>query len=391
MAARAYPLLRFRTRVHPAAGDADVLPWRPALRRRPDLQLDPRPEGARADGQHLRLGDDDARVGSRLPLRHRARRTGGDPARGRELARPDPSQTVGPFFSIGLSDRRLDELVPAGTEEAIRVEGRVLDGAGEPVVDAMVEIWQADRGGEYGPGFGWGRSGTDDRGRFGFLTVKPGSVDGQAPHLLLLVFARGLLRPVLTRMYFPDEAEANEADTVLDTVPGSSARRWSRPRTATSCASTSGCRGTTRPRSSTCDVRRRLRPGRAPGSGVGQRVAAGDARLRGALAAAEAKAGVDSRGGRRGDRRVLSHGALRPRRARAGRTRRRRSGRADGAQAARARRRRGGELGALGRDEPGRDGHGRDARGGPRARARPRARRRAPRRARRWRARTGAR
>ena len=58
---------------------------------------------------------------------------------------PTPSQTVGPFFSIGLSDRRLDELVPAGTEEAIRVEGRVLDGAGEPVVDAMVEIWQADR------------------------------------------------------------------------------------------------------------------------------------------------------------------------------------------------------------------------------------------------------
>jgi protocatechuate 3,4-dioxygenase alpha subunit len=133
---------------------------------------------------------------------------------------PTPSQTVGPFFSIGLSDRRLDELVPAGTEEAIRVEGRVLDGAGEPVVDAMVEIWQADRGGEYGPGFGWGRSGTDDEGRFGFLTVKPGSVDGQAPHLLVLVFARGLLRPVLTRMYFPDEADANEADTVLDTVPG---------------------------------------------------------------------------------------------------------------------------------------------------------------------------
>ena len=132
---------------------------------------------------------------------------------------PTPSQTVGPFFSIGLSDRRLDELVPAGTEGAVRVEGRVLDGAGDPVADAMVEIWQADAAGEYSTGFGWGRSGTDDDGRFGFLTVKPGAVDGQAPHLVVLVFARGLLKPVLTRVYFPDEAEANAGDAVLATVP----------------------------------------------------------------------------------------------------------------------------------------------------------------------------
>ena len=96
---------------------------------------------------------------------------------------PTPSQTVGPFFSIGLSDRRLDRIVSEGTEGAVRLEGRVLDGAGEPVADAMVEVWQADAAGEYGTDFGWGRSGTDDDGHFEFLTVKPGSVAGQAPHL----------------------------------------------------------------------------------------------------------------------------------------------------------------------------------------------------------------
>jgi len=132
---------------------------------------------------------------------------------------PTPSQTVGPFFSIGLSDRRLDELVPPGTDGAVRVAGRVLDGAGDPVADAMVEFWQANAAGEYGRDFGWGRSGSDDEGRFRFLTVKPGAVDGQAPHVVLLVFARGLLKPVLTRMYFPDEAEANAGDAVLATVP----------------------------------------------------------------------------------------------------------------------------------------------------------------------------
>jgi protocatechuate 3,4-dioxygenase alpha subunit len=132
---------------------------------------------------------------------------------------PTPSQTVGPFFSIGLSDRRLDTLVAEGTEGAVQIVGRVLDGAGEPVVDAMVEIWQANAVGEYTPDFGWGRSGTGDDGSFGFVTVKPGPVDGQAPHLVVLVFARGLLKPVLTRMYFPDEPDANGRDPVLDTVP----------------------------------------------------------------------------------------------------------------------------------------------------------------------------
>jgi protocatechuate 3,4-dioxygenase, alpha subunit len=125
-----------------------------------------------------------------------------------------PSQTVGPFFSIGLLGRSANELVARGVE----VTGRVLDGAGEPVPDAMVEIWQADEEGRYRPDFGWGRSGCDEDGRFSFVTRRPGSVAGQAPHLIVLTFARGLLKPALTRMYFPDEEQANASDPVLSAV-----------------------------------------------------------------------------------------------------------------------------------------------------------------------------
>ena len=125
-----------------------------------------------------------------------------------------PSQTVGPYFSIGLLGRSANEISPGG----IVVTGRVLDGAGEPVPDAMVEIWQADEDGRYGPDFGWGRSGCDENGRFSFVTRKPGRVAGQAPHLMVLTFARGLLKPVLTRMYFPDEEQANDEDPVLSAV-----------------------------------------------------------------------------------------------------------------------------------------------------------------------------
>lgn len=123
-----------------------------------------------------------------------------------------PSQTVGPYFTLGLIDA--NELVADG----LRITGRVLDGAGEPVPDAIVEIWQADEEGHYRPDFGWGRSGCDAGGCYSFTTCKPGSVDGQAPHLTMLVFARGLLKPVLTRMYFPDEEEANARDPVLSAV-----------------------------------------------------------------------------------------------------------------------------------------------------------------------------
>ncbi len=125
-----------------------------------------------------------------------------------------PSQTVGPYFSIGLLDHNASELVPGG----IRIAGRVLDGAGEPVPDAMVEIWQADEEGRYRPDFGWGRSGCDHDGRFSFVTRKPGRVAGQSPHVMVMAFARGLLKPVLTRMYFPDEERANAEDPVLAAV-----------------------------------------------------------------------------------------------------------------------------------------------------------------------------
>jgi len=131
-----------------------------------------------------------------------------------------PSQTVGPYFTIGLARRTENELVPAGSEGSFVLAGRVLDGDGAPVSDAMVEIWQADPAGTYRGDFGWGRCGTGVDGAFSFVTAKPGRVEGQAPHFVMLVFMRGLLKPVLTRVYFPDEADANGDDPVLAGVPG---------------------------------------------------------------------------------------------------------------------------------------------------------------------------
>jgi protocatechuate 3,4-dioxygenase, alpha subunit len=135
---------------------------------------------------------------------------------------PTPSQTIGPFFHDALLDRDLTELVDPDHPGAIKIAGAVYDGSGEPVPDAMVEIAQADAAGRHGsedfPGFG--RSGTDEHGRFSFTTLKPGPVQGpdgtlQAPHANVTVFARGLLRQVVTRVYFPDEGETNAADPVL--------------------------------------------------------------------------------------------------------------------------------------------------------------------------------
>jgi protocatechuate 3,4-dioxygenase alpha subunit len=139
-----------------------------------------------------------------------------------------PSQTIGPFFAFGLCVEPQNELVEPGSAGAITLSGRLLDGAGEPVPDGMVEVWQADESGRRREGFGWGRCATDEDGGFRFLTVKPGPVSGedgtsQAPHLTLLAFARGLLKPVLTRVYFPDE-EANEADPVLAGIPDAADR-----------------------------------------------------------------------------------------------------------------------------------------------------------------------
>jgi len=148
------------------------------------------------------------------------------------------SQTVGPFFSPCLlrEDARRNVLVQPNTAgERIRIEGRVLDGDGAPVPDALVEIWQANAHGRYNhpadqgaapldPAFtGFGRSGTDDDGGYWFETVKPGSVPfdngtQQAPHIVVTVFARGLLNHAVTRLYFADEP-ATDADPVLQRVP----------------------------------------------------------------------------------------------------------------------------------------------------------------------------
>jgi protocatechuate 3,4-dioxygenase alpha subunit len=139
-----------------------------------------------------------------------------------------PSQTVGPFFEFGLVTKPL--LVDEGSAGAIRIEGRVLDGAGEPVPDGLVEIWQAGADGRYEEGHGgWGRCQTDADGGYAFTTVKPGAVDDPdgttlAPHLSVLCFARGLLKPVLTRLYFSDEQEANDADPVLRAIPDEAER-----------------------------------------------------------------------------------------------------------------------------------------------------------------------
>jgi protocatechuate 3,4-dioxygenase alpha subunit len=154
-----------------------------------------------------------------------------------------PSQTVGPFFHDALLDEDRSELVPPDHPEALRIEGTVYDGAGEPVSDAMVEIWQANGAGRYNDpkddredlpldeGYsGFGRSGTDSGGRFSFVTVKPGPTPGpdgglQAPHIMVSVFARGLLNRVATRIYFPDEEAANANDPVLSSVEDPRFRR----------------------------------------------------------------------------------------------------------------------------------------------------------------------
>jgi protocatechuate 3,4-dioxygenase, alpha subunit len=136
-----------------------------------------------------------------------------------------PSQTVGPFFAIELPYAEGPYVVPDGAEGAVWLRGRVLDGAGDPIPDALVETWQADPDGRFDSDFrGFGRSGTDAEGAWAIHTLKPGPVpapDGgmQAPHVDLTVFARGLLRHLVTRLYFDDEAEANAADPVLSGLP----------------------------------------------------------------------------------------------------------------------------------------------------------------------------
>jgi protocatechuate 3,4-dioxygenase alpha subunit len=156
---------------------------------------------------------------------------------------PTPSQTVGPFFRLGLAHPEWGDLAaddPMG--ERIRVEGRVIDGDGLPVPDALIELWQANAAGRYNhpddtqtdkpldPRFrGFGRVATDAEGRFRVVTIKPSPVPGrgnalQAPHINIVLFARGLLKHLYTRIYFADEA-ANAGDPLLSSIEDEAARR----------------------------------------------------------------------------------------------------------------------------------------------------------------------
>jgi len=146
------------------------------------------------------------------------------------------SQTVGPYVKIGFESFTVVELAPPSVSgERITLAGRVADGDGKPVNDAVIEIWQANALGKYAhpedaqdkpveAGFrGFGRCLTDAKGGYRFTTIKPGRVPGpggaeQAPHIVVTVFMRGLLKHLITRVYFPDEA-ANAEDPVLKLVP----------------------------------------------------------------------------------------------------------------------------------------------------------------------------
>ena len=129
---------------------------------------------------------------------------------------PTPSQTIGPFFGFALPFTGDADAVAPGAPGAERIEGQVLDGRGEPVADCLVEMWQGEQ---------FARCRTDAEGAFHFNVRKPAAVRlahgrVQAPHLNVTVFARGLLRHLATFVYFPDEAEANRADPVLELLEG---------------------------------------------------------------------------------------------------------------------------------------------------------------------------
>jgi protocatechuate 3,4-dioxygenase alpha subunit len=150
-----------------------------------------------------------------------------------------PSQTVGPYFAIGLPWPEGPYAVAPDTDGAITISGTVYDGAGAPVPDHLIEIWQADPDGRFADIYGHGgsselsgfrgfaRYGVEDGdGTFQILTVKPGRVPVvgdmdrfQAPHIDVTVMARGMLNRCVTRIYFADEEQANAEDPVLARVP----------------------------------------------------------------------------------------------------------------------------------------------------------------------------
>ena len=138
------------------------------------------------------------------------------------------SQTVGPFFHVGLSALTVSDLAgPDVDGERITLEGLILDGARDPIPDALVEIWQANAHGKYAPETepafrGFGRVATNPEGYFRFDTIRPGRVPGpngklQAPHIEVCIFMRGLLKQLVTRVYFADDP-TNEADYVLSLI-----------------------------------------------------------------------------------------------------------------------------------------------------------------------------
>ena len=148
-----------------------------------------------------------------------------------------PSQTVGPYFAIGMPFEGGPFVVPPSTPGAIKIGGTVYDGRGEIIPDHLIEFWQPDGEGRFADiygygeqselaGFrGFGRYGVEDGdGTYSIVTVKPGRVPGpsgelQAPHIDVTLFARGMLNRVVTRIYFADEEEANASDQLLATVP----------------------------------------------------------------------------------------------------------------------------------------------------------------------------
>jgi protocatechuate 3,4-dioxygenase alpha subunit len=140
---------------------------------------------------------------------------------------PTPSQTIGPFYGFALPYPGDSELLPPRAPGTIRLHGTIFDGAGEPVNDAVIEIWQGDadgnvvasRGSLHRDGYtftGFGRAAASLDGSFSFSTVKPGAMlAGSAPYILVNVFARGLLHHLVTRAYFSDELALNSADPFL--------------------------------------------------------------------------------------------------------------------------------------------------------------------------------
>ncbi len=143
---------------------------------------------------------------------------------------PTPGQTVGPFYGYALPFEGDQIIVPQSHPDAIRLHGTVFDGAGDPVPDALLEIWQpapdgsviAEQGSLHRDGYtntGWGRCATDPTGHYAFTTLRPGATENRAAFFSVVVFARGLLDRLMTRAYLPGDAAALDSDPLLGSLP----------------------------------------------------------------------------------------------------------------------------------------------------------------------------